>query len=64
MVGALSEQATSRYAVVDGVKIHYNEAPARHIRGTASQRDVAELRDEGIEVVALPVPPHLTNKQH
>ena len=45
-------------------KIHYNEAPARHIRGTASPRDVAELRDEGIEVVSLPVPPHLTNKQH
>lgn len=45
-------------------KIYYNEAPARHIRGTASPREVAELRDEGIEVVALPVPAHLTNKQH
>jgi hypothetical protein len=45
-------------------KIHYNEAPARHIRGTASARDVAELRDEGIEVVSLPVPAHLANKQH
>ena len=45
-------------------KIHYNEAPARHIRGTATARDVEDLRDEGIEVVALPVPPHLINKQH
>ena len=45
-------------------KIHYNEAPARHIRGTATARDVEDLRDEGIEVVALPVPPHLTTKQH
>jgi hypothetical protein len=26
MVRALTEQATSRYAVVDGLKIHYNEA--------------------------------------
>lgn len=45
-------------------KIHYNEAPERHIRGTASPRDVASLRDEGIEVVSLPIPPHLLNKTH
>ncbi len=45
-------------------KIHYNETPERHIRGTASARDVASLRDEGIEVVSLPVPPHLTAKTH
>jgi hypothetical protein len=45
-------------------KIHYNEAPERHIRGTATAKDVASLRDEGIDVVSLPVPPHLTNKTH
>ncbi|MEQ1774061.1 MAG: DUF1178 family protein [Burkholderiales bacterium] len=45
-------------------KIHYNEAPERHIRGTASARDVESLRDEGIEVVSLPIPPHLTTKTH
>jgi len=45
-------------------KIHYNEAPERHIRGTASPRDVESLRDEGIEVVSLPVPPHLVSKPH
>ena len=45
-------------------KILYNEAPERHIRGTASARDVESLRDEGIEVVSLPVPPHLTAKTH
>lgn len=45
-------------------KIHYNEAPERHIRGTASPRDVASLRDEGIDVVSLPIPPHLANKTH
>jgi hypothetical protein len=36
-------------------KIHYGESPERKIRGIASQQEVSELRDEGIEVVALPV---------
>ncbi|MFN7086849.1 MAG: DUF1178 family protein [Burkholderiales bacterium] len=45
-------------------KIHYREAPERHIRGTASAREIQELREEGIDVVALPVPPHLLNKPH
>jgi hypothetical protein len=45
-------------------KIHYNEAPERHIRGTATAKDVASLRDEGIDVVSLPVSPHLANKTH
>ena len=45
-------------------KIHYNEAPERHIRGTASSKEVEALRDEGIEVVALPVPPHRLSKTH
>ena len=45
-------------------KIHYHEAPERHIRGTASTKEVAALREEGIEVVALPVPPHRLSKTH
>ncbi len=45
-------------------RIHYNEAPERHIRGTASRKEVEALKDEGIEVVALPVPPHLAETQH
>ena len=45
-------------------RIHYNEAPERRIRGTASARDVESLRDEGIDVVSLPLPPHLANKTH
>ncbi len=45
-------------------KIYYNEAPERHIRGTATARDVESLRDEGIEVVSFPVPAHLANKTH
>ena len=45
-------------------KIHYNEAPERHIRGTASLKEVAALRDEGIEVAPIPVPLHRLNKTH
>jgi hypothetical protein len=45
-------------------KIHYQEAPERHIRGNASREEVEELRDEGIEVVAVPVPRHLVDKPH
>lgn len=45
-------------------KIHYREAPERRIRGTASRDDVEALRDEGIEVVALPVPAHRLGKTH
>jgi hypothetical protein len=40
-------------------KIHYQEAPERSIRGYASPDETAELREEGIEVVALPVIPSL-----
>lgn len=36
-------------------KIHYMEAPARAIRGQASDDDYEALRDEGIDVVRLPV---------
>ena len=45
-------------------KIHYKEAPERHIRGNASNKEVEALREEGIEVVALPVPPHRLSKTH
>ena len=45
-------------------KIHYRETPERRIRGTASHEEVDALRDEGIEVVALPVPAHRLGKTH
>jgi hypothetical protein len=45
-------------------KIHYKEAPERHIRGTASTKEVEALREEGIDVVALPLPPHRLTKTH
>jgi len=37
-------------------KIHYREAEERAIRGTASADETAALADEGIEVLALPLP--------
>jgi hypothetical protein len=38
-------------------KIHYREAPARSIRGEATNEEHADLLDEGIAVLRLPVPP-------
>lgn len=37
-------------------RIHYGDAPERGIRGQASAEDREALRDEGIEVHALPMP--------
>ncbi|WP_347556393.1 DUF1178 family protein [Robbsia sp. KACC 23696] len=37
-------------------RIHYDEAPARAIRGHATAEQVAELADEGIDVLPLPMP--------
>ena len=45
-------------------KIHYGEAESRGIRGQATPEQRAELADEGIEVVALPVPPALKGPAH
>lgn len=36
-------------------KIHYGETPERKIRGMATTQEVTDLRDEGIEVVPLPI---------
>lgn len=37
-------------------RIHYGEVQERGIRGQASREDADALREEGIEVVAVPVP--------
>ena len=37
-------------------RIHYQEAPARAIRGQATQEEHDELVDEGIPVARLPMP--------
>ena len=39
-------------------KIHYDEAPARAIRGQATQEEHDALVDEGIPVARFPVPPN------
>lgn len=38
-------------------RIYYQEAPARPIRGQATQEEHEELVEEGIPVLRLPVPP-------
>ena len=45
-------------------RIHYNETPERKIRGNASSDEVKELRDEGIEIIALPLPKYRLGKSH
>lgn len=37
-------------------RIHYGEAKERSIRGSATAQDAHALREEGIEVISLPVP--------
>lgn len=45
-------------------KIHYSEVPERAIRGNASADEVSELREEGIDVFAVPIPKHVADKPH
>jgi len=45
-------------------RIFYKEAPERAIRGTASGQEVSELRDEGIDVMAVPGTLSLPEKLH
>jgi hypothetical protein len=50
-----TENVGDRFAE-EARRIHYNEAPARSIRGVSTPEDVHALHEEGIEVMALPVP--------
>lgn len=38
-------------------RIHYEETPARKIRGKSSRAEAVELLEEGIPVLPLPIPP-------
>lgn len=49
-----SEDVGSSFAE-EARKIHYNEAPERSIRGQASADECDALRDEGIDILHLPV---------
>ena len=52
---ASTEDVGERFPV-EARRIHYGEAEERAIRGRASSADADALRDEGIEVVSVPVP--------
>lgn len=45
-------------------RIHYGESPSRGIRGQASPAQRAELAEEGIDVVPLPMPAALKGPSH
>lgn len=56
----LSEDVGGSFAE-EARKIHYNESPERSIRGQTTLDEAEALRDEGIEVMALPMLPALKN---
>jgi hypothetical protein len=44
--------------------MHHGDAPERAVRGQASPEERQALRDEGIEVIALPVPDAIKGSLH
>ena len=60
-IGRNTEDVGRRFAE-EARKIHYDEVPARAIRGHASPEEADALRDEGIEFA--PLPPILTRDSH
>jgi len=50
-----TENVSERFAE-EARRIHYNEAPARNIRGITTPEDAHALLEEGIDVMPLPVP--------
>ena len=55
-----SEDVGSSFAE-EARKIHYKEAPERSIRGQTTLDEAESLRDEGIEVLAVPLMPAFKN---
>jgi hypothetical protein len=53
-----TEDVGQRFAE-EARRIHYGESAQRGIRGQASAEEREALKDEGIETIALPVPPAL-----
>ena len=58
-----TENVGDRFAE-EARRIHYNEAPARNIRGVTTPEDARALVEEGIEVMPLPVPAALKEPLH
>jgi hypothetical protein len=52
---AKTENVGDRFAE-EARRMHYDEAPARNIRGVATPEDAHALIEEGIDVMPLPVP--------
>ncbi|MDR5820526.1 MULTISPECIES: DUF1178 family protein [unclassified Caballeronia] len=50
-----TENVGERFAE-EARRIHYNEAPARNIRGVTTPEDAHALLEEGIDILPLPVP--------
>lgn len=50
-----TEDVGDRFAE-EARRIHYGEADARGIRGHATREDTEALIEEGVEVIALPIP--------
>ena len=50
-----TEDVGERFAE-EARRMHYGEEATRGIRGQASEQERAELRDEGIETLSIPVP--------
>lgn len=53
-----TEDVGNRFAL-EARRIHYGEVDARGIRGQASAEERRSLHEEGIETLALPLPPGL-----
>jgi len=53
---AHSEDVGMKFAE-EARKIHREEAPRRSIRGVASRSETEDLREEGVPVFTLPIPP-------
>ena len=51
---AKTENVGDRFAE-EARRMHYDEAPARNIRGVATPEDAHALMEEGIDVMPLPV---------
>jgi hypothetical protein len=58
-----TEDVGKRFAE-EARKIHYGETQERAIRGQASRQETAELLDEGIAILPLPLPSGLTGPTH
>ena len=59
MLSTIARQAENvggRFAE-EARRMHYEEIPARNIRGTASVEETLDLLDEGILVLPAPIPP-------